>query len=316
MPLSSSSPQPASGGPLGPPSHVRLGPLTQQMLAGALWYGLDRFPAWQVWADDVEQVLAFLQAEGRIAAFLDVIQKAQTPRHRNAFLAEAQGPFQLARNGFRIVQWEPPGEGTTKGDVLVSLPGSPLIFVEVKQPGWQGEHKPRRVAEMGALSPEEKQQCFDRMKQDKYLNGEGGAVAPHVAAMDVVRRNALPKLTDQCPNLVIVVDDLRLTPVGLPGLDYLVEREFSNPDHDPDDPDDVFTYERLGGMLFLHLEPENSNTIYYYADFVENSAALPRCALPPPVRALLSQMRDVSRLKCQQQYADRPSVFDILRRSE
>jgi hypothetical protein len=129
----------------------------------------------------------------------------------------------------------------------------------------------------------------------------------------VVRRNALPKLTDRCPNLVVVVDDLKVTPVGLPGLGDRVEREFANPDHDPNDPEDVFTYERLGGVLFLHPEPERSQMIYYRADFVLNPNALPACALPPAVGTLFSQMRDKSRLRREQQFAGRPSIFDIVR---
>jgi hypothetical protein len=212
-----------------PRATVRLGPLTQQLLSGARWRGADGFPAWQNWADDVEEVLTFLQLECRFTPFLSAMQKAQTPQHRNACLAEARGAFHLAQSGFRIVQWEPPGEGTTKGEVLVCLADSPAIFVEIKQPGWQREYFPRRVAERRNLSPEAKQQRFARMKQDKYVGIEGGVVKSAFVAMDVVRRKALPKLTDRCPNLVIVVDDLKVTPVGLPSLAGFVEREFSNP---------------------------------------------------------------------------------------
>jgi len=133
-------------------------------------------------------------------------------------------------------------------------------------------------------------------------------------AMDVVRRNALPKLTDRCPDLVVVVDDLKVTPVELPGLAELVEREFANPDHGRSDPEDLFAYERLGGVLFLHPAPENSQMIYYRADFVQNPGALPACALPPDVGALLWQMREDSRLRGEQQFAGRPSIFDTIRR--
>jgi len=125
--------------------------------------------------------------------------------------------FISARNGFRVVEWEPPGEGMTRGEALVSLLGSPDVFVEVKQPGWQGERRPRRIRDLRALSPESREQIFARMKQEKYIDLEGGPVGSHIAAMDVVRRNALPKLMDRCPNLAVVVDDLSVTPVGLPG---------------------------------------------------------------------------------------------------
>ena len=127
--------------------------------------------------------------------------------------------------------------------------------------------------------------------------------------MDVVRRNALPKLTDRCPNLVIVVDDLKVTPVGLPSLAGFVKREFCNPDHDPGDRDDVFTYERLGGVLFLQPEEESSGIICYRADFVQNPDALPACTLPPAVSALFLQMREESRLQREQRCAGRPSLW-------
>jgi hypothetical protein len=317
MPRRKFVPQRLTSVPLAPPPSVRLGPLTQRLLSGAHWRGLDEFPFCQVWADDVEHVLRFLESEGRLATFLDVVQGVRTPQHRNACLAEARAACHLSRNGFRIVQWEPPGQGRTKGEIMVSLPGSPDIFVEVKHPGWQGEYRHRRIAEMGKLTPQQEEQCVARMKQGKYLPADGGRVAPHVAAMDVVRRNALPKLTDQCPNLVIVVDDLQVSPVGLPSLADLVEREFFDPDHDPGDPDDDLAYERLGGVLFLG-NPEYENnykTIHYGTDFVQNKGALPRCALPPPVSDLFSRMREESRLRVEEQYTG-PSLFDILRRKQ
>ena len=104
MPRRKFVPQRLTSVPLAPPTSVRLGPLTQQLLSGACWHGLDEFPAWQVWADDVEHVLSFLDSEERLATFLDVVQGVRTPQHRNACLAEARAAFHLSRNGFRIVQ--------------------------------------------------------------------------------------------------------------------------------------------------------------------------------------------------------------------
>lgn len=150
--------------------------------------------------------------------------------------------------------------------------------------------------------------------QDKYINGEGGAVSSHIKAMDVVRRNALPKLTDRIPNLVVVVDDLRVSPVGLPSLSDYVQHEFVNPDHDPDDPDDRFTYERLGGVLFLYPEGNNDEAIDYRVDFVVNPAVLPSCALPASVIDVLSRMRKESRARRKKLYEGQRSLFEILGR--
>jgi hypothetical protein len=124
--------------PLGPPFDVNLGPLTRAMLSGAKWQGQDAFPAWQTWADDVETVLEFLDVQNRLPTFLDMIQKTRSAQHRDALLAEARGSFHLHRHGFRILEWEPLGEGASRGEVLASLGWSRAVFVEVKQPSWQG----------------------------------------------------------------------------------------------------------------------------------------------------------------------------------
>jgi hypothetical protein len=296
-----------------PPKSVVLGPRTRQLLSGAVWEGADAFPASQAWADDVEQVLSFLECEQRLEAFLATCKSAKTPQHRDACLAEARGAFHLSRHGFRVLQWEPPGEGRKKGEVLVRLAHSPPVFVEIKQPGWQGETFPLRLAERQNLSPEERALRQERIKKDKYLHLEGGAVGSHLAALDVVRRNALPKLTDRCPNLVVIVDDLKVSPVGMPTLAYHVEREFANPGHDPDDPNDVFTYERLGGLLFLNVEVPLGQDVRYLTDFIPNRNAIPACSLPPSVTFELTRMKAATRKLVEQDYAGRSSLIEILR---
>lgn len=224
--------------------------------------------------------------------------------------------FIWPRTDFASSAWEPPGEGTKKGEVLVCLPGTPDVFVEVKQPGWQGEYMPRRVVERQALSPQARQQRFSRMQREKYIDLEGGAVGSHLIAMDIVRRNALPKLTDRCPNLVVVVDDLKVSPVGMSGLAAFVEREFPTQIMIATIPTIfiIYTYERLGGVLFLQLEGNNDETIDYRVDFVENPGVVRACALPQPEGTALSGMRDESRRRVERRYAGRPSISEILRR--
>ncbi|MGA9885058.1 MAG: hypothetical protein WBQ34_15195 [Candidatus Acidiferrales bacterium] len=141
---------------------------------------------------------------------------------------------------------------------------------------------------------------------------EGGAVGSHLVALDVVRRNALPKLTDRCPNLVFIVDDLKVSPVEMPTLAYHVEREFANPDHDPDDPNDVFTYERLGGLLFLHVEVPLGQNVRYLTDFIPNRNAIPACSLPQSVTSELTQMKEATRALVEQDFAGLPTLMEIL----
>jgi hypothetical protein len=294
-------------------STVNHGRLTQKLLSGANWLGADGFPGAQVWADDVEQVLTFLQQESRLSVFLSLIQKAKNPQHRDAQLAEARAAFHLTRVGFRILGWEPAGEGGNKGEMLVSLDDSPAVFVEVKQPSWRAERVPRN-RELNRLSPKEKKLLFDRVRQDKFLPGicEGRSVAPQETTMDVVRRNALYKLTDSCPNLAVVVDDCVISAVCFPGLAEYLEREFLNPNHDPDDPDDIYTYKRLGAVLFLRPEAENAESIEYKIDFVENPFVLPECALPSKVSALFVKLRDETKEREVKRYARVPSFLSIM----
>jgi hypothetical protein len=55
----------------------------------------------------------------------------------------------------------------------VSFPESPDVFFEVKQPGWQGERWPRRTADRRNPPPQAKQECIARVREDKYLGGDG-----------------------------------------------------------------------------------------------------------------------------------------------
>jgi hypothetical protein len=109
--------------------------------------------------------------------------------------------------------------------------------------------------------------------------------------MRVVRRNALPKFSDRQPNLALVVDECIVTPVGLPSLAEFVREEFAHPAYDPLDPEDRYTYERLGGVLFLHTESFGAS-VEYNVDFVENPDVIPACALPPAVIATFEAMRE------------------------
>jgi hypothetical protein len=221
----------------------------------------------------------------------------------------------LNQNCFRVLEWEPQGEGNTKGEALVSYPGSPDIFVEVKQPGWRGECLPQSIAERNRLSQAETAKRYQRMKQEKFLPGvtEGGSAGSHHFAMSVVRRNALPKFTDRRPNLAVVVGDCKVPVVGLPWLAEYVQHEFLRPAHDPDDPDDRWTYERLGGLLFL--QPESTGTtVEYKVEFFVNPNVLPCCALSPPAVSLFSKLRDITEEREVQRYAGVPSFLDMLKK--
>ncbi len=296
--------------PLGPPSDVNIGPLTRSLIAGAKWQSHDAFPARQRWADDVESVLQFLRDNGRFNRFRELIQKTRTTQHRDAMLAEARGSFYLGRHGFKILEWEPLGEGTALGEARAQLGASPAIFVEVKQPSWQGEYLPLTIAEKQRLSPEDLAARLARMKQPRFLPNvcEGAAVGSHHFSMSVVRRNALHKLTATQPNLVIVVDECRVTPVGLPSLAHYVESEFLHPAHDPNDPDDRYGYERLGGVLFLNTVSFGVE-VEYNVEFIANPNVIAACALPEEVISLFAALTADTDRREELRYPESNSFF-------
>lgn len=160
---------------------VQVGPLTTKLIAGAKWRDADAFPRPQVFANDIEAVLVFLQGVARFDAFVGKVQQESKPDKRNNLLAEARAAFYLVQNGFRIVEWEPLGEGGKTGEFRCMFRDSPAIFVEIKQPGWQGEWMPLNVAEKRRLSSEDKTRRLHRMSQTKFIPGkiESGAVRSH-----------------------------------------------------------------------------------------------------------------------------------------
>jgi len=110
----------------------------------------------------------------------------------------------------------------------------------------------------------------------------------------------------------ILVDDCTVTVVGLPFLAEYVQQEFLCPGRVPKDRDDRWTYERLGGVLFLQPESRGT-TVKYKVDFVVNPSVLPSCALPPPVVFLFSKLRDITEEREKQRYAGVPSFSEMLK---
>ena len=76
------------------------------------------------------------------------------------------------------------------------------IFVELKGSGWEGELTPNEIA-------------AGRQHSDKCINAEARAVGP-IGRVVYAMEKALPKLDASRGNLVVVVDDLFISPTELP----------------------------------------------------------------------------------------------------
>lgn len=91
----------------GPPSNVRLGPFTSAVVAGSRWVSGDEFPAWQVWADEVEKVLAFGLSQRQFERYLPELHGGHS--QRDSALMELRVAFYFHRNDFPIKEWRPVG---------------------------------------------------------------------------------------------------------------------------------------------------------------------------------------------------------------
>ena len=182
-----------------PPDKVKLGPLTRAILDKAEWRESSKYPAFQEWADEAERLFAFLQAQGIFERFLPRLCARE--REKTAAMAEARAGFFFHRNGFRILRWEPEEVTGRPGDLDIQWRNSEAIFVEVKAPDWEGELT-------------ERERRDGRKDLPKYINAEVRAIAPQERVLYAIAK-ATPKLAEHRANLVVVVDDLFVSPVEM-----------------------------------------------------------------------------------------------------
>lgn len=249
---------------LGPNS----GTLLRNLASEAKWVREGDYQLADCYASEIEDTLRFLDGAGQFGRFLPRL--TDDLRAFNAALAEVRAARVFDELGFRITNWEPPSPTGNPGDLEVTWPPSTAIFVEVKGPDWQSE-----------LSPSELR--GERKGRGKWVDLEGRSVSPTDSAFDVIRRNALKKFTGLRPNLVVIVDDLFVSPAQARGvIDEKVVEFFREPD-----------VAVLGGILFITLDYVNGQ-IRYFVNFYENSQPLPTCQLPAGASA---ELRSISELQ-------------------
>ena len=247
---------------------IRLGRLGEIVCSGARWTDEDRYPGWQVWADELERLCVFLEVQREFDRFLPRLRD-QRREHRNAALGEIRAAFVLANAGFQITAWEPVAIPGRPGDLeVVTEDDATRIFVETKAPTWQGE-----VWKDGTRDEHFKR---DRVKKEKYLAFEGGPVGPVVTPMDIICDNAVPKLADDRPNLVVIADDMKVSPVGVPGLDEQINEITRGSG-----------FEKVGAFMFIDPDPVGEDVIYRI-QYVEHASALPSVRLPEAAAKLLA----------------------------
>lgn len=244
-------------------------PLLDFVAQGAKWVGKDDYPAFTEWADEHEKWLEFAKATGGWDHLLPRLRSLKTERDE-AMAEVAAAYFCGAVCGYKILAWEPPGAGNTKGEFLLGLLDGTAVFTEIKSPGWEEEV----VRAEGWHSP--------RLQQPKYINGEGRWVDACTPVRRAVKK-AYPKLPDTMPTLLIIADDLK------PGLNdslILVKYAFYSPrveggaGYQAEDGRFVGRqYERLGAVGILNVELPVQGIVFRFT-LLRNLNALPAVALP------------------------------------
>ena len=270
------------------PFELNMGPLTCLIADGARWRSEDWFPRTQPLANETERLLEFLRYRKQLERFLPKLQ--DDARARDKALAEVRIAFFLSRNGFEIVKWEPlTGIGGYQGEYSVQWNDGPEVMVEVKAPDWQGELN-------------EVEQRGDRKILGKYVDGEVRSVNSLAQPADVIRRKAVPKLTGTQPNLVVIADDLFISPVTSPCLGGRIDALLAEPKNNV-----------VGGVMLFRATEERSE-IEYSIRFFPNPNASPVCRIPLDVAEGLARSSRNDEIKHLSRYRG-PSMCKWLKES-
>lgn len=176
-------------------ANLEFEPLTTKLLLPLPW--TDPYPSCQEWADELEQLLAFADLQGRLDDFLPRI-KVGTGRHtqRDAALNELRVAYFFDRSGIPISAWAPPGLAGRIGEFSVTAREGCAVFTEVKSRGWEGE-----LSDADRLA--------GRTRFPKYLEGTGGAFANWQEVRKCIASDkTYPKFAPIQANLLVISDNL------------------------------------------------------------------------------------------------------------
>ena len=248
-------------------NQVILGPLTKTIIKESRWRGRDGFPSSQIWADEVERVLSFIEGQGQFEKYLPRFRGNVS--QRDGALAEARVAYFFHRNGFKIVSWEPRGASSHLGEFEIQWYSLRPIFVEVKGPRWEGE-----------LSDDELK--GPRRWEARYVNGEArwfDSISKIVAAAE----KAVPKFLPDTPNILVAIGYLLfVSPRDLPRniVEPRLSASLSNP-----------RFSNIGGVIIFDFGHWNQ-TVSYDIAFIENVAANELCKIPAEVAKGLSMSNE------------------------
>lgn len=243
------------------------GPAARRLISPGRW--TDQYPATPAYAKELDVLLSFADAEGRLPQFIPRLESKNT--QRDEALDELRVAYLLHHSGFPVTQWEPPGLNGKVGEYLIGTPEGQHVFVEVKSPGWEGE-----------LSDE--QRNAGRAKQPKYQRVEGGALNNWEPLRKcIASEKTYPKFAPTQPNLLVIADDLKVPLLESPkqvGVALYADDDRYGGEKG------YFTsakFENLGGVgIFRALEEVSSaiHSVEYQFRLFDNPCALPSVKLP------------------------------------
>ncbi|NPV58865.1 MAG: hypothetical protein HPY75_04275 [Actinobacteria bacterium] len=225
---------------------ICLGPLTRKILTNAPWVGQDDFPSSQEWADFIERLLTHIKSQGQFEHYSCML--CSDISQRDSAFSEILASYFFKRKGFTILNYDP----NTKNhvDLEIQWRDSPIIYCEVKNPGWEGE-----------LSDAEKLGARKRMP--KYVSGEARSINPTERIFYAIEK-AREKFPEHTPNLVVVVPDLfvSVTEKLFPPMEKELKELISKKDNRIIGGViliEAINYGRGVQIFYLFLENENAN---------------------------------------------------------
>lgn len=241
----------------------------------ARWKGKDDFPSNPEWKLEIEKWLEFLEQKNQFKRFRNRLIRSD-PRKRDETLAEISAAFYIDSHfNCPIVDWEPMGSGGLTLEFTFKGNKDILVFCEVKSPGWEKE-----VIEEEGINRSKK-----RIQEEKIKDGEVRSIGSWKDIRRTIKK-AYPKFFNDQPSLLIINDDLFVSPTYPPiNIEIALFCEIEHGEHDPESylsEDGYFLtdeYKNLGGILFLKVF-HPSKGIEYKSKLIRNPKASPSCKIP------------------------------------
>ena len=112
-----------------------MGPVARKLINPDRWRG--EYPAHPEYSRELDALLHFAMQNGYFERFEPNIENKD--RQRDKALNELRLAYLFRSLGFGISAWDPPGANGMTGEFLLTSPGEPDVFVEIKSRGWESE---------------------------------------------------------------------------------------------------------------------------------------------------------------------------------